>query len=150
MIQNKLNKKTFDEICTGQYEFVIPYLQRTYKWRTRQAEAMLDDFREFLQTGKRNYCLQPLAVVQQGDTRYELLDGQQRLTTLLILWRILFGGTKESSPYTLRYERDELRFDYLWGSDIQTTECKRNMDEHYMSVVCRAIERWLNTHTEAD
>lgn len=150
MIQNKLTKKTFDEICTGQYEFVIPYLQRTYKWRTRQAEAMLDDFREFLQTGKRNYCLQPLAVVRQDDTRYELLDGQQRLTTLLILWRILFGGTKESSPYTLRYERDELRFDYLWGSDIQTTESKRNMDEHYMSVVCRAIERWLNTHTEAD
>ena len=26
MIQNKLTKKTFDEICTGQYEFVIPYL----------------------------------------------------------------------------------------------------------------------------
>lgn len=150
MIPNKLTKKTFDEICTGQYEFVIPYLQRTYKWRTRQAEAMLDDFREFLQTGKRNYCLQPLAVVRQDDTRYELLDGQQRLTTLLILWRILFGGTKESSPYALRYERDELRFDYLWSCDIQTTEGKRNMDEYYMSIVYRAIERWLNTHTEAD
>lgn len=150
MIQNKLTKKTFDGICTGQYEFVIPYLQRTYKWRTRQAEAMLDDFREFLQTDKRNYCLQPLAVVRKGNTSYELLDGQQRLTTLLILWRILFGGTKESSPYALRYERDELRFDYLWSCDIQTTEGKRNMDEYYMSVVYRSIERWLNTHTETD
>ena len=70
---------------------------------------MLEDFSEFLKQEKTYYCMQPLAVVKIGDNKYELLDGQQRLTTLLILWRILFEDDKEkntSYPYKFEYERD--------------------------------------------
>lgn len=85
--------------------FVIPYQQRGYKWTSSNVEELLCDLREFIEgtnPKKRIYCLQPLAVVPVGDNRYTVLDGQQRLTTLYLLYKYLYGV----SPYEFDYERD--------------------------------------------
>ncbi len=68
-------------------------------------EELLCDLREFIEDAnpkKRIYCLQPLAIVPMGDNRYAILDGQQRLTTLYLLHKYLYG----ESPYEFDYERD--------------------------------------------
>ena len=63
------------------------------------------DLREFIEDAnpqKCIYCLQPLAIVSVGENRYTVLDGQQRLTTLYLLYKYLYG----ESPYEFDYERD--------------------------------------------
>src|SRR5437879_8447396 len=63
--------------------------QRGYRWTPQQVTQLLDDLWEFLQeSGSRSkdafYCLQPLVIKPEGD-RFEVVDGQQRLTTILLV-----------------------------------------------------------------
>uniref|UniRef100_UPI004025D1B2 DUF262 domain-containing protein n=1 Tax=Phocaeicola plebeius TaxID=310297 RepID=UPI004025D1B2 len=157
-----LKKRTFDcinadidkdsNVCQESVTFIIPYLQRAYKWKEKQAKQMLEDFSEFLKQEKTYYCMQPLAVVKTEDNKYELLDGQQRLTTLLILWRILFEDNKENTfyPYIFEYERDSSesntllnRYSFITESDEIKKGEHRNIDEYYMSKVYGAIKQYF-------
>lgn len=160
---SELKKRTFailnadidkdSNVCQESVTFIIPYLQRAYKWKEKQAKQMLEDFSEFLKQEKTYYCMQPLAVVKIGDNKYELLDGQQRLTTLLILWRILFEDDKEkntSYPYKFEYERDSSesntllnRYSFITESDEIKKGEHRNIDEYYMSKVYGAIKQYF-------
>lgn len=160
---SELKKRTFDcinadidkdsNVCQESVTFIIPYLQRAYKWKEKQAKQMLEDFSEFLKQEKTYYCMQPLAVVKTEDNKYELLDGQQRLTTLLILWRILFEDNKENTfyPYIFEYERDSSesntllnRYSFITESDEIKKGEHRNIDEYYMSKVYGAIKQYFD------
>lgn len=159
-----LKKRTFDcinvdidkdsNVCQESVTFIIPYLQRAYKWKEKQAKQMLEDFSEFLKQEKTYYCMQPLAVVKIGDNKYELLDGQQRLTTLLILWRILFEDDKEkntSYPYKFEYERDSSGSDtysFITKFDDIKKGKYRNIDEYYMSKVYGVINQYFDPPEE--
>ena len=159
---SELKKRTFDcinadidkdsNVCQESVTFIIPYLQRAYKWKEKQTKQMLEDFSEFLKQEKTYYCMQPLAVVKTEDNKYELLDGQQRLTTLLILWRILFEDNKENTfyPYIFEYERDSSesntllnRYSFITESDEIKKGEHRNIDEYYMSKVYGAIKQYF-------
>lgn len=159
---SELKKRTFDcinadidkdsNVCQESVTFIIPYLQRAYKWKEKQAKQMLEDFSEFLKQEKTYYCMQPLAVVKTEDNKYELLDGQQRLTTLLILWRILFEDNKENTfyPYIFEYERDSSesntllnRYSFITESDEIKKGEHRNIDEYYISKVYGAIKQYF-------
>ena len=73
-----------EERLVGQIEgeFYVPSYQRGYRWDETQVTALLNDV---YKNGENPYCLQPI-VVRKGDNgRYELIDGQQRLTTLYII-----------------------------------------------------------------
>ena len=159
---SELKKRTFDcinadidkdsNVCQESVTFIIPYLQRAYKWKEKQAKQMLEDFSEFLKQEKTYYCMQPLAVVKTEDNKYELLDGQQRLTTLLILWRILFEDNKENTfyPYIFEYERDSSesntllnRYSFITESDEIKKGEYGNIDEYYMSKVYGAIKQYF-------
>lgn len=164
---SELKKRTFDcinadidkdsNVCQESVTFIIPYLQRAYKWKEKQAKQMLEDFSEFLKQEKTYYCMQPLAVVKTEDNKYELLDGQQRLTTLLILWRILFEDNKENTfyPYIFEYERDSSesntllnRYSFITESDEIKKGEHRNIDEYYMSKVYGAIKQYFINNSD--
>ena len=84
--------------------FSIPSQQRGYKWTSSNIKELIDDLREFMtKPEKPLYCLQPLAIVKIDELHYSVLDGQQRLTTLYLLYKYLSG----EDLYTLEYERDE-------------------------------------------
>lgn len=119
-----LTTKTVGEICNGKLNFYIPNYQRGYRWGKDEVEALLNDIYEVCQNGKKNerYCLQPLVVKKRNNCAYsatlsdngieeeegkslfeecyELLDGQQRLTTI---WLILSALSQEKK-YQIYYE----------------------------------------------
>lgn len=79
--------------------FFIPEYQRGYRWQERQIMQLLSDLNDF-RTNSINgsfYCLQPIVVklcdaqtiannkLDESETWYEVIDGQQRLTTLLLI-----------------------------------------------------------------
>ena len=101
--QKELPLVPFSELKGKTY--VIPFQQRGYKWTSSNVEELLCDLREFIEDAnpqKCIYCLQPLAIVSMGENRYTVLDGQQRLTTLYLLYKYLYG----ESPYEFSYERE--------------------------------------------
>jgi hypothetical protein len=104
--------------------FIIPSQQRGYKWTSTNIEELITDLWEFINApdNKKMYCLQPLAIVPQGNA-YSVLDGQQRLTTLFLLYKYLSG----KNAYSITYERDEddlynlkNRWDFLSNISIET------------------------------
>ena len=66
--------------------FFVPKYQRGYRWKDSQVRTLLSDLWEKCsQETQKEYCLQPVVVRRRGELDYELIDGQQRFTTILIL-----------------------------------------------------------------
>ncbi len=85
----KLIRKSLDQLIKEKYDFFIPDYQRGYKWTRTEVLKLLNDIWDFKLNHSDDddgdfYCLQPV-VVKPKDGKYYVIDGQQRLTTLLII-----------------------------------------------------------------
>ena len=101
MINNENNLELLAIPDLYNKNFFIPDYQRGYRWGTRQIEQFIDDLTNFFEKGKGEfYCLQPVVVkamseeevklnglISENDNNcwYEVIDGQQRLTTIRII-----------------------------------------------------------------
>ncbi len=145
-VGNDLVLKPISELLDK--SFFIPAYQRGYRWSKRQVIELLDDIKEFQQQAEEGpksafYCLQPIVVKKQGDF-WELVDGQQRLTTIYIILTCLkeiatiFGlGT-----YKLRYETRQNSADFLEKIDAS---CRNdNIDFFHICEAKEAIDDWIN------
>lgn len=65
--------------------FKVPAYQRSYAWETEHVEALLNDIHDSIKNKEHEYFLGSLVVTGQSDKRYEVVDGQQRLTTVSLL-----------------------------------------------------------------
>lgn len=138
-----LNAKLVGEI-TG--KFVIKSYQRGYRWEESQVLAMLNDI---YGNGNNPYCLQPIVVRRlEGEDTFELIDGQQRLTTLLILLKYI---QKEYKPrvniqYTLSYETREKTAEFL--ENITPEGAEKNIDFFYIRKAYITIDNWFKALAE--
>lgn len=103
--------------------YVIPLYQRAYAWTSAQLNQMLDDLVDEVVLGEdwdkdvRKYYLGTLVVSKQGND-YEVVDGQQRLTSLYLLLNCLGVMEKVCQP-TLRFASREKSNKTLAGENIQ-------------------------------
>lgn len=86
------------KVFCSDFEFHIPNYQRPYAWKVEQASQLLEDLTDALDRGDDEpYFLGSVVLVQvAGAVRAEVIDGQQRLTTLTILLAILRDLTENS------------------------------------------------------
>jgi len=75
-------------------EYVVPIYQRNYAWGKDQIDRLIQDIRDVLPDAE-SYYLGSLIVNQSGPNRYEVIDGQQRLTTLYLMSLYLDKQLKE-------------------------------------------------------
>ncbi|APO75231.1 hypothetical protein AM571_CH02422 [Rhizobium etli 8C-3] len=75
------------KIFSSEFEFFIPSYQRPYAWSVDQASELLDDLVAFHEEeDEEGYFLGSIVLIKsEGEARAEVIDGQQRLTTLTIL-----------------------------------------------------------------
>lgn len=151
--------------------FFIPDYQRGYRWSEGQVIQMLNDFKEFckgidndqVKTGEF-YCLQPIVVKKRTrvDTdgkqieEYEVIDGQQRLTTLYIIMKsieqicqVIYSHFKF---YTITYET-RLEYDsqkYLQNINSNPTNADEFIDFYYMKLVHDAVTSWFEANPDYD
>lgn len=126
--------------------FIIPYYQRGYRWEKDHVEALLDDIHQFMESGEENYCLQPIVVSpgldDDGLNRWEVIDGQQRLITLYIIFKhikkrtfkIIFGNRVKSNEFLENLNKDKYDYDYP--------------DHAFMSLAHQVIEKWFEKKEE--
>ena len=70
-------------------EYIIPIYQRNYAWTKYEIEQLLNDINDIPNDYKGKYYLGSLIVNQLGVNMFEVIDGQQRLTTLYLLLSFL-------------------------------------------------------------
>lgn len=91
------------KIFSSDFQFSIPDYQRPYRWGTEQALQLLDDLEETLERdGDDPYFLGSLVLVASGGNGYDVIDGQQRLTTLTILFSVLRDLSEDKVAENLR------------------------------------------------
>ena len=114
--------KLIREIFEGSYQFEIPDYQRPYAWTTEQAEELFSDLMSAMQDTRTNgatsqYFLGSIVLIKNDrDPKAIVVDGQQRLTTLTMLFGALRAaweaasypqGVKSVTPF-LYEEGDEM------------------------------------------
>ena len=97
------NLKSIEELLD--FNFRIDAYQRGYRWDTAQVYSLLTDIDEFTPEFQSFYCLQPLVIRKIDDTTYELIDGQQRTTTISLIL-MYFKSKSYQLLYTTRNTED--------------------------------------------
>lgn len=123
--------------------FRVPAYQRGYRWGDDEVNRLLDDLWE---ARERVYCLQPVVVRRDDDGRWELIDGQQRLTTLYLLYLFMERAElRGAPPYRLVYESRERSERYL--RELSRERSEENIDFFHMHGAFACIQRWFVKHT---
>ncbi len=154
-------RQIFGEYLTskGCSFYNIPEYQRGYKWTAANVIQLLEDLKNFKKSDNDQfYCIQNITITRQKHKDswcMNVIDGQQRLTTLFILLSYLQRNTKDKiiAPsanilkYSIRKSSDEFLRDCIltgtiWDNaiDINSAQTK---DKYYMMAVADAIQEWF-------
>ena len=93
-------QKSIYDIFSGKTHYYIPPYQRPYSWQIQHCRELFEDLkREFYNEEKEGYFLGNIVLAWSAEerTRYEVIDGQQRLTTLLLLLKVILAFDSENS-----------------------------------------------------
>ena len=133
------NEVAVHEISQEAKIFHIPNYQRGYRWTKDEVQALLDDLYAFCSETDNVYCLQPLVLEKRKDGKTFVVDGQQRLTTLAIILRVL--GVKPGWDIEYTTEGNRKLSDLLPkpGSSI---------NDHFRNGAREAVEGWLKEAPE--
>ena len=105
-------KRTIHEIFNGSRILKIPFFQRAYVWEQAQWERLLEDVENVSQTGTPYFMGSVILKQQLTDTASEVgdirtvIDGQQRLTTLSILLKVLCLKNSSMRKFDKRFRLD--------------------------------------------
>lgn len=129
------------------YQFYIPPYQRGYRWDIQQVRELLDDLWEFTKdpdSDEEKYCMQPLVVRPRGEAadlescrKWEVVDGQQRLTTLAIVMQ----GFNNEAPYTITYDTAGKGRPYDIRN-INVEDQSRDINLYYMRQAAAYVQNW--------
>lgn len=103
----------------GNQNLLIPEYQRPYVWKQKQLLQLLEDFLEFVnnkEEGKPMYYLGSI-IIHQTEDGFNIIDGQQRLTTMLIL-NYLFNGENLSVSYSNPSSISRIKQNYIYLKEI--------------------------------
>lgn len=133
------------------FHFWVKNYQRGYKWTKEEVKQLLDDIYEFEpQNENEFYCLQPI-VIKEDSGKKELIDGQQRCTTIYLILKHLGEGTFELNYQTRKgsetfiKEIDSLGIAGKWDEWVKalSDKDKNNVDNYHFFEAYRTIQDWF-------
>lgn len=153
-MSNKVNiieTRTIGELL--QLKFSIPSYQRGYRWDFQQVLALLNDVNDYKVDNVNEdsfYCLQPVVVVENklDKTELQLIDGQQRLTTILLILHYLNQTEfKVAKPvYKISFEVRKQQQEFL--SIVEDEEkCSKDIDLFHLHNAYKTIENWFTNQS---
>ena len=125
-------------------QFFVPGYQRGYRWGREEVTRLLDDISE---SSGRKYFLQPVVAKRRDDGKWELVDGQQRLTTLLLILRYIHEHLPTVHPkYSLEYETRPGSADYL--DHPAPEQSQDNIDFFHIFGAFSRIREWFESRND--
>ncbi|GAB6393952.1 MAG: DUF262 domain-containing protein [Bacteroidales bacterium] len=163
MEENKIELKSISKLLG--MNFFIPSYQRGYRWTEQQVKDLLNDICNFKPEKDEWYCLQPLVVKEitedmkqnfnlkseKDDNKwYEVIDGQQRLTTISLIihyFNEMWVGKQKISEPIINYKTRDKSYEFLkkmaiGENDIVTID-DSNIDYWHISKAYETIHKWV-------
>ena len=143
-MSNKITGKEYplSKIFSADFEYHIPGYQRPYAWTEEETGILFDDLYEFFQTeAVDNYFLGSIVLIKDENKPYaDGIDGQQRLTTLSILFSVM-----ANSFYTEAYRNNCKKYlqeegNILEGIAAQPRIFLRDWDQDFFSKYIQDIQ----------
>ena len=151
--ENRIELKSVSELLG--MKFFIPSYQRGYRWTEQQVKDLLNDVNEFepleLPNSKEKtwYCFQPLVVreMDEEDSRlpkndnkgwYEVIDGQQRLTTIYIILK----GMNEGGTFPVIQYQTRPGSGVFLAKINEKNNNDENIDFHFMLSTKDVVDKW--------
>ena len=159
---NTLILKTIKDLIP--LNFFVDDYQRGYKWLPQQVSELLNDIHEFSLGGEDFYCLQPVVVKHHNPEstgergRWELIDGQQRMTTVYMILSYL-DNDKYSIDYRTRKGSSEFLSNHLkhsidskdWDDFLEKYTNRDsheasldNVDNYHFYTAYKVIHNWFS------
>ncbi|MWV62633.1 DUF262 domain-containing protein [Helicobacter saguini] len=130
------------------YKFVIPSYQRGYRWGEYEVDALLNDVLDYVikyvKDSKKDiesnsfYCLQPIVVRKDGD-KYNVIDGQQRLTTIFLILKYLLNKNYFEIFYQTRGSDSKEFLENIDRNFKEDSKRNKNMDFYHFSLAYQNI-----------
>lgn len=143
------------DIVSKYKKFNVPSLQRTYRWGEKEIILLLNDLYEFYNTNEDStndfYPLQPLILKKNKNYDcYDILDGQQRLTTIKLIGAYLKSKDHNLNAcnidilYESRSNVEEIFLEIDKNSDDNLSDkYKDKMELYYISKAFACIKNWF-------
>ena len=109
------------KIFSSDFDYEIPSFQRPYAWTEEETGDLFDDLYDFYvnEAEDEQYFLGSIVLVKEDDKPHaEVIDGQQRLTTLTILFSVM--ASKMSGKKRMQFEKYIIEA----GDDFEGLEAK--------------------------
>ena len=153
MSELRIEKKTIKQLLgEPNADFLIPDYQRPYAWEEKECRVLWDDLFTFafpdgdsskFDSKKEAYFLGPIVTISQDDKPREIIDGQQRITTLMLLLRAFYtkyGKMQDEQSAKTRknietciWKADELENidinSYKLDTEVATDEAKQEFKD---------------------
>ena len=136
------------------FHFLVKDYQRGYKWTKEEVTQLLNDIYEFEpQNENEFYCLQPI-VIKEDSGKKELIDGQQRCTTIYLILKYLGEDTFELDYQTRKgsaafiKEIDSLAIAETWNKWVAAHLDKDNVDNYHFFEAYQTIQDWFAKKSE--
>ncbi|CRF47148.1 DUF262 domain-containing protein [Helicobacter heilmannii] len=130
--------------------FKIPAYQRGYRWGDKEVTTLLSDIVDFMEENKDQeefYSLQPIVVKKSKESKelYNVIDGQQRLTTIFLIVKYLSNTNLFSLDYATRAKSSEF-LQNIHKPSLQNESL--NIDFHHFKKAYCSIEKFFENKSE--
>ena len=135
----EVNKQTVKELLGSgkNKKFAIAEYQRPYAWTTDQIQTLFDDLVEYTSGEEKDstYFLGTIVAYENDENEQEIIDGQQRITSLFLLLRALYSKLSSMSE-TLQSKNFMRQIEAaMWEQDELTAE----VDFEKVLIVSRVV-----------
>ncbi len=137
---HNISLRSIEDFESQDVQFYIPNYQRGYRWKSKQVNQLIDDIEAFTPTeNKPFYFLQALAVAKdEVNNRVNVVDGQQRLTTL----KLILGDSNNSIHISYAREADKDLDSFFKKNALMVIEDKLGVSSSFRrSTFCEKLRK---------
>jgi uncharacterized protein with ParB-like and HNH nuclease domain len=165
----EMNKRELGQVLTDQ-KFNIPEYQRLYSWENENYKQLWNDIGQFIESDFSGdnreasdvFFSSMYFAVEEDEQKYEVIDGQQRLTTIHILFRVIMEHLEEVNPgnitddtlvdfqqFGIKRVKDILYVQENFGSPEPRLTLNKHDDEFFKSLI-KGTDEQVDYLEEAD
>ena len=163
---NDFTPKPVADFLDGKHHFRIPSFQRGYRWDDKQVSDLLNDLFAFVSPKDEihdSYYLQPIVVrdvsgLPDDDSggkifpagTWEVLDGQQRLTTMLLVLKNLLPYLSPKKAEQFNGRLYDISYATRRNLDLDNLNPDDDIDSYYLDRANTLIRTWMESKSESN
>jgi len=111
------SRKTVHQLLSSHGSITVPHYQRSFSWTNEETDEFWSDIHDVVLSGEQNYFFGSMVFIQKGTNDMEVVDGQQRLATVSLLFAVVRDAYEASDD---KESKGIVESEYLCTRDLRT------------------------------